>query len=198
MSSTTSFFKSQLFVTLPYPTKKFTNQTIIVTGSNIGMGLEAARHFARLEAAKVILAVRNMSAGLAAKKSIETSEKRLDVVEVWELDLASYASVKSFAKRAEGLERLDVVVANAGMYTFDFAMAEEDEATITVNVVSTLLLGILLIPKLRESAVNFGTVPVLTFTGSFTHAQTPFPERKAKEGIFEGLKVREGARMNDR
>jgi retinol dehydrogenase-12 len=46
------------FAHLPYPTKKFTGQTIIVTSSNVGLGLEAARHFVRLDAAKVIIAVR--------------------------------------------------------------------------------------------------------------------------------------------
>src|SRR6187402_3573880 len=94
------------FLKLPYPTKPFTNQTIIITGSNIGMGLEAARHFVRLSASKVILAVRSHSKGLAAKASIEASTKRLDIIEVWELDLAKYASVKAFAARAQGLERL--------------------------------------------------------------------------------------------
>jgi NAD(P)-dependent dehydrogenase (short-subunit alcohol dehydrogenase family) len=108
------FVKSH-YITLPYPTKKFTSQTIIVTGSNIGLGLEAARHFVRLDAAKVILAVRTLSKGEAAKASIEGSEKRLGVVEVWELDLASYASVKAFAGKAKALERLDIVVENAAM-----------------------------------------------------------------------------------
>ena len=192
-----SFVKSQLFTTLPYPTKKFTSKTIIVTGSNVGMGLEAARHFVHLDAAKVILAVRSISKGEAAKDSIEATEKRLGVVEVWELDLARYQSVLAFAKKAKGLDRLDVVVGNAGVFPFEFAMAEEDELTITVNVVSTLLLGVLLVPKLRETAVKFGTVPVLTFTGSFTHAQANFPEREA-ENIFERLADEKSARMNDR
>jgi retinol dehydrogenase-12 len=192
-----NFVGSQLHAKIPYPTKKWTGQTIIVTGSNVGMGLEAARHFVRLDAAKVILAVRNLSKGEAAKASIEASEKRLNVVDVWELDLAKYASVKAFAARAQKLERLDVVIENAGIYTFEFNQAEENEATITVNVVSTFLLALLLIPKLRETAVKFEKVPVLTFTGSFVHFDTKFPERK-EANIFEGLAKEKGARMNDR
>jgi len=190
------YVKSQ-FTELPYPTQKFTGRTIIVTGSNIGMGLEAARHFVRLDAAKVILAVRTITKGEHVKKSIEDSEKRQNVVEVWSLDLDSYASVKAFAARAQGLERLDVVVANAGMFTFHFQMAEDNERTITVNVISTFLLGVLLIPKLRETAIAFNRESVLTFTGSFTHKMTKFPERK-NEHIFEALAKEEGARINDR
>lgn len=85
-----------------------------MTGSNVGLGLEAARHFVRLGAEKVILAVRSIEKGEDAKKNIEQSEKSSGVVEVWQLDLSSYESVKQFAKRADGLKRIDAVVENAG------------------------------------------------------------------------------------
>ncbi|CAD6592413.1 MAG: hypothetical protein ASARMPREDX12_006073 [Alectoria sarmentosa] len=98
IQSPIAFLRSQLFSIPPYPTKKFTDQTIIVTGSNAGLGLEASRHFVRLDAAKVILAVRNLEKGEAAKQSIEESTGRTGVVEVWQLDLAHYESVKDFSK----------------------------------------------------------------------------------------------------
>lgn len=192
------FLRSQLCLTLPYPTTKFTGQTIIVTGSNTGLGLEAARHFVRLDASHVILAVRSLAKGRAAAHSIRESTQRSGVVDVWELDLASYASVQTFADRVHReLETLHVVVENAGILTREFSMAEEDERNITVNVVSTLMLGILLLPKLRETAVKTGRKPVLTFTGSWMHAVTKFPERKAKN-VFKDLAKKEGARMGDR
>lgn len=196
---TAHFVHAQMCAKLPYPNKRFTNQTIIVTGSNIGMGLEAARHFVRLEAGKVILAVRNLQKGESAKESILKSEKQAeDTIEVWELDLASYASTKAFAQRAtRELERLDVVVANAGIYVYEFEMAEDDESTITVNNVSTLLMGIMLLPKLRETSIRHKKETVLTFTGSFVHFMTQFPERKA-ENIFKGLADENKAQMNDR
>ena len=149
------FIHSQLWATLPYPTTSFAGQTIVVTGSNVGLGLEAAWHFVRLDAAKVILAVRTVSKGLEAAESIAQSTNRERVTDVWELDLESYTSVQAFAKKVMKLDRLDVVVENAGIYAFDFTMAEDSERTITVNVISTLLLGILLLPKLRESSVKF-------------------------------------------
>ena len=159
MQKPLAFMRSQLFLTPPYPTKKYTNQTIIVTGSNAGLGLEAARHFVRLDAAKVILAVRNLGKGDAAKKSIEESTGRTGVVEVWQLDLAHYESVRFFAKRAMGLERLDVVVENAGILTGKFRMMEENESTLTTNVVSTVLHALLLLPKLRETGAKFNVLP---------------------------------------
>ncbi len=159
MQSPLAFLRSQFFSIPPYPTKKYTGQTIIITGSNVGLGLEAARHFVRLDAAKVILAVRNVEKGEAAKKSIEESTGRTGVAEVWRLDLAHYESVKDFAKRAQGLERLDVLVENAGMVTFNFSMMEDNESSITTNVISPILHSLLLLPKLRETGAKFNTLP---------------------------------------
>ena len=159
VQSPIAFLRSQLFFIPPYPTKKYTDQTIIVTGSNAGLGLEASRHFVRLDAAKVILAVRNLEKGEAAKRSIEESTGRTGVAEVWQLDLAHYESVKDFAKRAQGLERLDILVENAGIVTFNFSMMEDNESSITTNVVSPILHSLLLLPKLRGTAAKFNTLP---------------------------------------
>jgi len=49
-----SFHYSQLFVTPASPTTDFTGQTIIVTGSSSGLGLEGARHYVRPKASLVI------------------------------------------------------------------------------------------------------------------------------------------------
>jgi retinol dehydrogenase 12 len=68
-----TFFRSQLFVKLPIPTTRSSGQTVIVTGANAGIGLEAAWHFVHLDASKVILAVRSISKGEAAAKFIEES-----------------------------------------------------------------------------------------------------------------------------
>ncbi|KAH0434900.1 hypothetical protein CcaCcLH18_05108 [Colletotrichum camelliae] len=151
MSSVLEFLQSQLLTEVSAPTRKFTGQTIIVTGSNTGLGLEAARHFILLEAAKVILAMRSIPKGKAALAHLEESTGTNGVVEVWELDLTSYASVQKFAKLAQNLGRLDVLVNNAGVMTYDFVLAEKDDSLITVNAVSPLLLAMLLLPKLRET-----------------------------------------------
>ncbi|KAH8884413.1 NAD(P)-binding protein [Thozetella sp. PMI_491] len=178
-----SFVKSHLFFKPPVPTKKFTGQTIIVTGSNTGMGLEAARHIVRLDAARVILAVRNTEKGEAARKDIEKTTGRHGVIEVWELDQCHYASVQAFARRAAELDRLDVVIQNAGVFLFEHTMSEDNETTITVNVINSMFLVLLLLPKLQETSVQYDKDVVATFTGSFTHAMTQFEERRA-EKIF--------------
>lgn len=131
-----SLLYSQFFVKLPIPAHSFSGQTIIVTGSNTGLGLEAANHIVRLGASKVILAVRSISKGDDAKKDIEVKTGRAGVVEIWELDLASYASVKEFAHRAEGLERLDAVLENAGISSHDFELAEDNECATRFPIIN--------------------------------------------------------------
>lgn len=182
------FIYSQFFVTPAYPSQSFTGQTVIVTGSNTGLGKEAARHFARLGAAKVILAVRNTKAGEDAKADIEsTTQCGPSTVEVWSLDLSSYASVKAFAARAsKELDRIDVLCENAGIATEQKQLFEGHESTITVNVISTFLLALLMLPKLKETAHKLKKQTILTIVSSEVHAWSKFPEQNA-DSIFGAL-----------
>ncbi|KAL9020034.1 MAG: hypothetical protein Q9185_002723 [Variospora sp. 1 TL-2023] len=188
---------TQLAYTLPYPQTPATGQTVIVTGSNVGLGLEAARHYLRLGAANLILAVRSIEKGEAAKKAIEESENRSGVVQVWQLDLQSYESVKQFAQRVNRLPRLDIMLENAGIATQTYRQAEEDESTITVNVVSTFLLALLVLPKMRETSTRFNTTPCLTIVTSEAHGFTTLPERHSPN-IFKKLSDEKTADMPNR
>lgn len=195
------FIQSQLFTTLPYPEESFTGKTVIVTGSNVGLGKEAARHIVRLGAARVILAVRSIEKGEEAKRDIEqTNPSAKNVVQVWQLDLSSYDSVKEFAARAsKELDRVDVLLENAGVATGVFSMAEDNEKTITVNVVSTFLLAFLMLPQLKQTAQKFNTRPVLTIVSSEVHHFTAFKEREVPTGqIFAGLNSKEKSDMPSR
>ncbi|KAG0652271.1 short chain dehydrogenase atnD [Hyphodiscus hymeniophilus] len=182
---------------LPVPSKSFAGQTVIVTGSNIGLGLEAARHFTRLQASKVILAVRNIRAGEEAAKSIHESTGRNKVCEVWQVDIGNWESVKTFVKRAEGLERLDVVVENAGVAKMDYSELEGVESTIAVNVVGTFLMALGLLPILRASAKRTGETPRLTIVSSEVHKFTELDERK-EDSIFEALNKNDPKYMKKR
>lgn len=107
-------------------------------------------------------------------------------MDVWHLDLQSYESVKQFAKRVEGLPRLDIMLENAGVATRSFRRAEQDESTITVNVVSTFLLALLVLPKLRETSTKFNITPRLTIVSSDVHFFTTLPETSSPS-IFDKL-----------
>ena len=133
-----------------------------MTGANTGLGFEAAKHMVALGAAKVILGVRNASAGETAKKEIEAATGTSDVAKVWALDLASYDSDKAFAKRAvTELDRIDALIENAGIAAYQRVMAEGHLVDVTANLLSTLLLGVLLLPKMNEGAQRLGILPHL-------------------------------------
>ncbi|CAI7666266.1 unnamed protein product [Penicillium crustosum] len=176
------FLYSQFFVTPKYPTQSFADQTVLITGANVGLGLEAARHITRLGAARVILGVRNVAAGKEAKENIEKSTGRPGVCEVWEIDLASNASVLAFGERISKLPKLDVAILNAAVATAEFSTAEGYERTVTVNVINTLLLGLLLLPVLKATRQkNPSRTPRLTFVVSEVHAWVNFTEWKEDE-----------------
>ncbi|KAL2062309.1 hypothetical protein VTL71DRAFT_6575 [Oculimacula yallundae] len=158
MGFITSVLYSQLFVTLPIPAEDFSGQTCIVTGSNTGLGLEAARHLSRLNTSLLMLAVRNQAKGEAAKKDILASTKRADT-----------------------LPRLDVVLEYAGIMTKYFKNVEGFESTITTNVIGTLLLALGLLPTLKQSALENNTQARLSIVASELHFIAKFPERNSKD-----------------
>lgn len=193
------FLYSQLFVRPTYPTRSFEGQTIVVTGSNVGLGLEAARHVVRLGAAKVILGVRNVTAGNAAKEDIEASTRRLGVCEVWEVDLASYSSTLAFGDRLVQLPRLDAAILNAALLTRNYEKAEDYERTITVNVINTLLLGLLILPRLKATGKEFpSSQPRLSFVVSEVHAWVEFSEWKDTDKPMQLVSDPEKAKMSER
>lgn len=118
------------------------------------------------------------------------------VVEVWELDLASFASVKAFASRAQSLTQIDVFCENAAVAAYDYGCAEGHERTIVVNVISTFLLGLLLLPKLQSTSKQLGTTAHWTVVSSEVHAYAKFLESK-EPAIFKALDANYQQDMSD-
>lgn len=144
--------------------------TYIVTGANVGLGYEAAKHFVAAGAKKVILGVRDLKTGEVAKEQIQAATNTRGIAEVWKLDKANYDDVRAFARRAvEQLERIDALVENASTalgHAHQYVLREGHESSVTINVLSTFLLGTLLFPKMMESAKKFKIVPHFTVVTS--------------------------------
>jgi retinol dehydrogenase 12 len=196
------FLYSQLLITPAVPSTDFSNQTVIVTGSNVGLGLEAARHFTRLNAAKVVLAVRNLEQGNEAKESIEASTGRRDVVEVRKLDLSSFESVKAFAKNANAeLDRCDVLLLNASIAANNMTLLEGYESSITVNVISTFLLLFMMFPLLQKTAKMSPPMPPrVCVVASEVHGYVTLPSEDfpGKERVLEQMSKEENVKWDKR
>lgn len=123
--------------------------------SCIRLGYETVLHLARNNITKIIIASRNRQ---KCEQAVENVHRAVPyfrgTISIHTLDLASFDSVKSFcAKVIKEEERLDIVIANAGMLSPKFKKTVDGhEQVIQVNVLSTGLLGMLLLPKLAQTA----------------------------------------------
>lgn len=185
--------KAKWITNLKEPTGSFAGKTIIVTGGNTGLGFEAAIKFSALDASKVILAVRDIKKGEVARAAIETRTGKSGHVEVWQLDMSSYASIQAFADRAKQLARLDIAVLNAGVNKASHVISKYGwEETLQINTISTVLLGLLLLPKLKQTNTTTGQTPVLEFTGTGFHQTVQIvPSTRSAPNILEAYNAPE-------
>ncbi|KAJ5598869.1 hypothetical protein N7537_008953 [Penicillium hordei] len=175
-------------------------KTYVITGGNGGLGLETARHLVAASAECVVLAVRNLKAGEAAKSDIEKTTGRKGVVRVRHVDMSTYASVQNFVKKlAEDFDRIDGFICNAGIMIDAWSQSEGIETSIFVNVINTVFLGALMIPKLKECARKFNIKPTLVFIVSVLGYTVKSEMDKSRNGvILDGLNDQKRANMDSR
>jgi NAD(P)-dependent dehydrogenase (short-subunit alcohol dehydrogenase family) len=127
----------------------FAGRTVIVTGANSGLGEVTARELARV-GATVILAVRDTDKGKAAARDMTGK------VQVRGLDLQDLASVRKFA---DGVDRVDVLVNNAGIMAVPHAVtADGFESQIGTNHLGHFALTNLLLPKVTDRVVTVSSL----------------------------------------
>ena len=126
-----------------------TGKTVVITGGNSGIGLEAARVFAA-RGARVVLAVRNEQKGHAAAATIAGS------TEVRRLDLADLATVRTFA--AEWRGPIDILVNNAGILVPPFGHTRDGfELQFGTNHLGHFALTNLLLPHVTGRVVTIAS-----------------------------------------
>ncbi|KAG6353644.1 hypothetical protein INS49_005352 [Diaporthe citri] len=157
------------------PAVSFAGKVVLVTGANTGLGYQAAVKYAALGAERLILAVRTADKGEDARRRIvEQTGCAADRIAVLAVDLSDFASVRAFCHAlGETTRTLDVALLNAGLgrpaYT---TSAAGWEMAVQVNVLSTALMAVLLLPLLRATAAARpagATPPHLTFVNSNGH-----------------------------
>ncbi|HXK23420.1 MAG TPA: oxidoreductase [Myxococcota bacterium] len=124
------------------------SRTIVVTGANSGIGLEAARTLAGA-GAHVVLACRDPRRAESAASKLRAAHPGAEL-EILPLDLASLASVREFASAFSARHaRLDVLVNNAGVMAIPRrTTADGFEMQLGTNHLGHFALTGLLLPRL--------------------------------------------------
>ncbi|KAG1824295.1 hypothetical protein EV424DRAFT_1395164, partial [Suillus variegatus] len=147
--STLAYVIDQWSVVPPVETADLYGKTVLVVGANVGIGLEASKHFARMRPARLIIACRSEAKGKVALAEIG-QETGYNGCELWTVDLANFASVTAFADKFENEGGdLHILVMNAAIALPDYQSTTDGwETILQVNHLATSLLSLLLIPQL--------------------------------------------------
>ncbi|KAE9398569.1 NAD(P)-binding protein [Gymnopus androsaceus JB14] len=159
-----SYGKPKPKVVLPPVVKgDLTGKTVIVTGANIGLGFEAAKHFATMNPAQLIIVCRSMEKAQASIKQIE-KETGYKNAEPMVLDLGKWSSI------SEHWTVIDILVENAAVGIPGNYVPTEDGwesigAAFSASISSdAYLLNIMLVRKLAEHLPQ-NVVPVTLSPG---------------------------------
>lgn len=150
-------------------------RTVIVTGSNTGIGFETAAALAA-HGANVVLAVRDEDKGRVAAERIRMLHSRASVT-VQRLDLSSLTSIRSAAEELRARHpRLDVLVNNAGIAYAPRSQTEDGfERIFGTNHLGHFALNGLLLPSM------------LTTPGSRVVTVSALAHRQVKGISFDDL-----------
>lgn len=169
------------------PLDTFEDQTILIIGATGGLGLETAIHYVQLGASTVIITARTFSKGLAAQATIEARTGKTGIIQVRKLDMSTFTEVKKFVDSLKDeVKTIDVVLLNAGVYkkTHDVS-PDKWEETLQVNTLSTVSLGLLLLPWMKACRLQ-GQRQHLGFVSSELHTMPNIEtEDFPKDGVLQ-------------
>ncbi|KAK0431574.1 hypothetical protein EV421DRAFT_2024491 [Armillaria borealis] len=146
-------------------TADLSGKTLVLIGANTGLGFEAAKHFARMNPARLVLTARDEANGKQALAQIQ-ADTGYSKAELWIIDLAILAAAE------RELDRLDILVENAGVATSVYEQVEGWEKTMHTNNLGPGLLAIRMIPKMLETARKYSVNPRLVVVASDVHYWT--------------------------
>lgn len=154
-------------------TESFEGRVVLVTGANTGLGLEAAKKVAALNAKRLIITTRSQSKGETTQKQIYQwlaatgSTSKTEIVPLV-LNMNTAESVKAFAETLSSTtDKLNAVILNAGLNQPTCKISPDGfEETIQVNTISTVFVATLLLPLLIATAEASNIQTHLTFVSS--------------------------------
>jgi NAD(P)-dependent dehydrogenase (short-subunit alcohol dehydrogenase family) len=173
--------------------KNVTNQVIIVTGGNSGVGYEALVEFCA-QGAQVIMASRNETKALAAIQRLKSTQPNANVTYM-SLKLDDLSSIHGFVKAFTlAYDRLDVLVNNAGvMYGPLQQTTDGFEYQFGINHLGHFALTGLLLPLIKQTkGSRVVTVSSLAHRGGkmdFTNLQFEKPNSYSPQASYGRSKL---------
>jgi len=156
----------------PLYTVDLTGKTVVIIGASTGIGIEAVKHCAKMNAGRVIATCRNEE---KCTTTVDVIKKEIGLlnVEAWPLELGSFASVTAFVDRFEkDGGRLDMLILNAAVALSEFIQTQDGwETQIQVTHLSTALLSLGLLPQLAGTAAKTGGYTRIVVVSSNSHNQ---------------------------
>ncbi|KAM0257916.1 hypothetical protein ACHAPA_011518 [Fusarium lateritium] len=150
------------------------DQVIIVTGGNAGLGRETVLQLSLHNPARIYLAARSVEKGEQAIRELKEANPGASEIVLLKLDLASLDSVKAAAADFLAREtRLDILINNAGiMMTPEGLTKDGYEIQFGTNMLGPALFTHLLLPTLRTTAkINKQTGMIMLCSAA--HSQAP-------------------------
>ncbi|KAJ8903936.1 hypothetical protein NDN08_000467 [Rhodosorus marinus] len=130
-----------------------TGKVAVVTGSNIGLGLEIIKRLAEHNAT-TIMAIRTVSKGDKAREDVLKEIGADKKIEIMPVDVSSLESVKKFADEFNSkYDRLDVLMENAGIMALETRKESVDgyEMQLATNHLGHFRLTNELMPLLKKT-----------------------------------------------
>lgn len=143
------------------PITSMEDRTVVITGANSGIGLETAAALAGA-GARIVMGCRNPRTAAAAVEEVRRRSGN-PAVDTHSLDLSDLDHVRRFAEELSSLDRIDVLINNAGLMLDQRSeSAQGVEATFATNHLGPFLLTELLTEQVvaapRGRIVNVASV----------------------------------------
>jgi len=158
------------------------DKTVVITGATSGLGRATALQLARKGAFVIIIARSNTKANEVIKEIKKEGGKGQFIIS----DLSLMKDTKKAAESIiKGVDRLDVLINNAGAYFPKYRETSEGfESTLALNYLSPFLLTHHLIKQMEQTASEYGEARIVNISSTMHKSPINWDDLNYKETTY--------------